>query len=68
MTKNDCGRFVPETQLILGKDEKTYSHCYGDECPDDHPYFVSATKECVKVCPDEFPVYGEEEKECKTCT
>ena len=30
VTKDKCGRFVPEAQLILGKDEKTYSHCYGD--------------------------------------
>ena len=58
---------MSETQLIFGKDEKTYSHCYGEECPDGYSHVVSETNECVSTCPDEFPVYDEADKVCKTC-
>ena len=51
---------MPETVFILGKDEETYSHCYGNKCPDDYSYVVSETNECVVSCPDPFvsPMVG----------
>ena len=47
---------MSETQLILGKNERTYSHCYGKKCPEDYPYIVSRELQCLDVCPE--PLVG----------
>ena len=43
---------MKEPVTIIGKEaQEEYYHCYGESCPESHPYTVTNDKECHDACP-----------------